>query len=929
MNKGLTKLLSLFILIISLNANAQRFADEMHFSPDWRRLITGHNPYSGFYDSNTIHTINLQFSDPNYWTMLTNNFPSRTDMPATVTVDGVVYDSVGVRFKGNSSYNAIGNSPKKSFNLSFDDWVHGQNADGYSTIVLNNCYNNPSFMNEVLYEYEISKHVPAPKGNFTHLFINGQDWGIYDDVEQLNHDYEKEWFGSHTGAMWRSRNPMGSPAPPGRNGDSLASLYDFGIDTTFYRLHYNLKFSHPGVPDPWKRLMTLIRVLDTAATVNVESVLGDYLEIDRALWFLASEVAYADDDSYLFKGRKDYYIYFEPETNRITPLEMDGNDTYDITIANNTGVFYNSTNSNLPLLKKLLNKPWLRQRYLAHMRTIVKDEFNSAEQDPIIDSYYSMIDSFVQADPKKLYTYADFVNYRPKLKQFVVDRRAQLLANTEMMDVGPTITNTTFYADSIAWKRPAAYDSVWVTTNVTSGSGIDHISLYTSTNLTGKFLKTVMYDDGQHYDQAPGDGIFGAKISGKPGVSWVRFYIEAAANNAAKTVSFDPEGAEHDVYIYLVLPSHASDTSVVINELMAKNISTASDSAGHSEDWIELYNNSNQMKDISGYYLTDSIYNLIKWKIPQGTIIPANGYQIIWADENKREGRYHTNFHLSSTHGETLLLLNSNHELVDEVTFGPQPVDKGYARIPNSTGSFVIQPPTFNANNNAVPHASITVNDTVCSLAVTFSNSSSNATNYFWNFGDGTSLVSGFAPMHTYSNPGNYSVSLIAGNGTITDTDYATITIYSDPSVNFGTDTIISSAVTYQLNAGPGFPSYHWSTNATTQVITVDAIGTYCVGVLTPHGCINETCVYVIVNANGIENLGEYITLLYPNPADDHLILFSDDSRKTSLEVFNTLGEMIFKKDFSKSVTINTQSWAEGVYFVRLGSISKVLVVRH
>lgn len=927
MNPDLLKRYFFFIILFNLNSSAQKFPDEMNLSSDERRLVIGNNlPYKGFYKSNTIRNINLQFSSANYWTTLTNNFPNRIDMMCKMTIDGVVYDSVGVRFKGNSSYTAIGNSPKKSFNISLDDFIPGQNIGGYNTIVLNNCFADPSFLNEIIYEEQISKHIASPKGNFAHLSINGQDWGIYDNVEQLNHDYEKEWFLSHTGALWRARNPLNNSAPRGSNGDSLASLYNFGTDTNFYSWHYNLKSSN--IPDPFTKLMTAIQVLDTVSANNVENILGNYLDIDAALWLIVSENIFGDDDSYLYKARKDYYIYYEPESGRIIPLEMDGNDTYQNS-ESNLSVFFNVNDPNFVLMHKLLNIPSMRQRYLAHMRTAVKDELDTIEDFSIIDSYYSLIGTFVQADPKKLYTYADFVNKKPLQKQFIKDRRANILSNSEVAQVGPKITNTVFYSDSIAWKRPMSNENVWVNTSVTSTNGINRISLYSAFNLAGKFLKDTMFDDGLHHDHAAGDGIYGAMISKKPGATWVRFYIEATANNAAKTVSYDPEGAEHDVYTYLVLPSFASDTSVVINELMAKNISTITDSAGDYEDWIELFNNSSQPKDISGFYLTDKKYNLKKWKLPEGTIIPPFGYRIVWADESKFEGKFNTNYNLSSTHGENLLLLNSRLELVDEVTFGPQPADKGYARVPNGAGPFIIQSPTFNGYNNSVPHASIVVNDTICSLIVRFSNNSTNASSYSWNFGDGPAFFYIDNPVYTYSNPGNYTITLLANNGINTDTDYATITVYADSSVNFGTDTIVSNDIAYQLDAGTGFSNYHWSTSETTQIITVNNEGTYCVEVLTAHGCYIETCVYVILNPNGIENPDESGRILFPNPADDHLTLISADSKKLSLEVFNVLGEIVYSNDFQKSILINTQIWVEGIYLIRFGSISKIFVVKH
>ena len=65
-------------------------------------------------------------------------------------------------------------------------------------------------------------------------------------------------------------------------------------------------------------------MLNNTPIGELEETLEDYLDIDRTLWFLAHEIIYSDDDSYIYKGEMDYYVYYEPETGRSTPLEFDG-----------------------------------------------------------------------------------------------------------------------------------------------------------------------------------------------------------------------------------------------------------------------------------------------------------------------------------------------------------------------------------------------------------------------------------------------------------------------------------------------------------------------------------------------------------------------------------------------------------------------------
>jgi hypothetical protein len=694
-----TKILTLVFSAISvLTANSQGLPDDMYFSPDGKILYTGGKPASGFYDQSVIRSINLDFSQANYWTLLQQGYTSRTDIMATMTVDGLLMDSVGVRFKGNTSYQGTGSSQKKSFNITTDSYLDGQDLMGYNIINLNNCYQDPSFLREYFYLNQIKKHIPVAKASFAKLYINGANWGIYPNVQQLNKDFYKEWFLNNNGTSWRADKPPGSPGGGGGGwGDGTAALNFLGTDTSLYKSHYTLKSTDKN--QPWDDLVTICRVLDTTSASNMEAVISDYLDLDRALWFLGSEILFTDDDSYVYKGKMDYFVYWDEVTGRITPIEFDGNSSMELNFATSWSPFYRETNANYPLVNKLMAVPSIRQRYLAHMRTLIAEEMDSAAAIQALEYYASIIDTMVQNDPKKLYTYAQFTAEVEDLKDFIVTRRNYMLSNAEVNRVSPTISDVNYLSSAGTWLPPSANQAVTVTARATSSNSMFGMNLYYGTDVFGKFLKTTMYDDGAHNDSAAFDGIFGGTIPGQSSGQWVRFYIEAISADINRTVSYSPPGAEHNVYVYQVVPTIAANINVTINEVMASNTATAADSAGQYDDWIEIYNLTSQPQDISGYYLTDNSLNLTKFEFPSGTVIAPNDYLIVWADEDGGQGDLHANFKLSSS-GEHLMLLNGNLEVVDDVTFGTQVTDMGYARVPNGTGSFVIQTPTFSANND-------------------------------------------------------------------------------------------------------------------------------------------------------------------------------------------------------------------------------------
>ncbi|REJ81710.1 MAG: PKD domain-containing protein [Bacteroidetes bacterium] len=907
----------LIIFTSKFDSHAQKLPPQYRIIDQGTRLMVGNTSYTGFYDHYSINEIALEFPQSNYWSLLVSNFNDKINIPARVTINGVVFDSVGVRFKGSTSYSGS-NSNKKSFNITLDAYKEDQEYLGYNIINLNNAYHDPSFMQEILYEYLIGKHVTSPKGNFAHLTINGNNWGVYANVQQVNRDLVKEWFPNKGGSLWRAKRPEGSPAPNGTRGDSLRSLHWLGNDTTAYMIHYNLKSG--GLVDPHTKLKDFCLILDTVSNQHMEEVLADYLDVDNTLWFIASEILFADDDSYVIKGRSDYYFIIDSIDGRLTLIEMDGNDTF-VPSTSSYSIFGNVNKPYYPLLYKLLNQSQLRQRYLAHFRTIVKDMLDTSAVFPMIDTYYSMIDSMVFADPVKNYTYTEFVDHRNVLKGFINSRKSYVLGRSEINVVPPVISNTIMYVDSTPWKRPSHNETVLVNTAVNSASGIDKVRLFFGTGLSGKFQNIEMHDDGLHNDQLAGDGIYGATIHGIQGGTRVRFYVEATASNSAKTVMYDPEGAEHDVYTYMVWPDRSSDTSVVINELMAKNTMTVTDSSGRYADWIELHNKSSQDKDISNFFLSDDQENLIKWKFPSGTIIPANDYLIVWADDNSRSGLYQTNFKLSAD-GDELYFLNDNLELVDEVSFGQQVSDVALARVPNGYGPFVNQAATFNYDNNTYPQISFGSNTIYgcMPLDVQFTNSTIDANAYLWDFGDNNTSTHP-SPSHVYQTAGIYTVRLTAYNGQVASVDSIVdmITVGAARPFSFISDTIIAPGATYILSADPWYLDYLWSNGSTNMSILVDSSGTYCITLTDTNTCIDSACVYVALNTTGISSLIESSAIeLFPNPVSDILHIRNKTSGSLNLDVYDFTARTVYHQILHQETRIDLSSQAPGVYFIRV-----------
>jgi len=184
----------------------------------------------------------------------------------------------------------------------------------------------------------------------------------------------------------------------------------------------------------------------------------------------------------------DYYVYFDPETRRLSPLEFDGNSVMAAN-AINWSPFYNANNVNYPLLNRLLNNPEYRQRYLAHLRVLIQDELNPAQCNSILDNYKAQIDALVNADPKKLYTYTQFLSEVEALKTWVASRNSYLNSNAEVAQQGPQINFVKYInSEGAEWMAPTENTEVNIQAQINVSNAVFGVNLYYSNVLTGNFI---------------------------------------------------------------------------------------------------------------------------------------------------------------------------------------------------------------------------------------------------------------------------------------------------------------------------------------------------------------------------------------------------------------------------------------------------------
>jgi hypothetical protein len=671
------------------SGTAQRF---------YRAVKTG-----GLYDPLVIRSISLTFTQSNWQTKLTANYTSGSNLLANLEMDGISCPGVGVHYRGNSSYSMGG--VKKSLAIDVDFTNATQNLMGYTSLNLNNANGDNTIMREPLYFNIMRTYTICPRASFVKLYINGAYWGLYSFVEQENNDLIKEYCPSTDGDRWRAPNMAGATGggpggggPGGGGGFSsgVSALTYLGTNVATYKANYALKSDEST--NAWQRLIQATYVLNNTATNLLRDKVEEALAVDRWLWFLALENVFADEDSYYSKGA-DYCFYYEPESRRYHPVEHDGNETF---LANDVQLspVQGTGNANRPVISRLLAIPELRQRYLAHLRTVLQEFYNPTTMKSLIDQFSSLSAADIATDTKKSFTMAGYNTAISTLKNFIQQRYTFLTNHAELRPLPPIIA-----AVSATAPLPGPNEPAIITAEVhpNGANGIDSVWLYHRDKSYGRFASVPMFDDGAHGDGSAGDGVFGAATTNYPAGAKIHYYVEARSANSAKAAAFAPARAEQETYSYRVALTLAANTPVVINELMAANKKTLADPQGEYDDWIELRNVTDQEVDLTGRYLTDEPVNPRKWAFPDGTKLPAREYLLVWADENgSATSGLHANFKLAAS-GEQLFLIDTDanfNAVLDSVTFEALKNDVSYGRPATNPDTFEVMQPTPGQPNN-------------------------------------------------------------------------------------------------------------------------------------------------------------------------------------------------------------------------------------
>ncbi|MCK5129352.1 MAG: lamin tail domain-containing protein [Clostridiales bacterium] len=151
--------------------------------------------------------------------------------------------------------------------------------------------------------------------------------------------------------------------------------------------------------------------------------------------------------------------------------------------------------------------------------------------------------------------------------------------------------------------------------------------------------------------------------------------------------------------------SETQTSGLILTEIMLGNDQTLTDNFDLNPDWIEIYNNTEERIELSGYGLSDNSAQLGKWKFPDSAFIEPNTYKLVYAsgmgtETDSTSSFWHTNFSLDIV-GEPVVLTNSDGKMIDKCILTSIPFDISYGRQKGSqVFEYMLSPSPGEENGN-------------------------------------------------------------------------------------------------------------------------------------------------------------------------------------------------------------------------------------
>ena len=266
---------------------------------------------------------------------------------AEVTIDGVEIGAVAVRKKG-----FLGSvvSTRPSLKVDLDKYVKGRQFEGLTGLTLNNNNQDATLVQTVIaYEHFRKAGVPASRAAFAHVIVNGEDLGVYTNVEPVNRAMMQRLFSNSDGLLLEG---------------SATDIAGKGGSVNNGRLEEKSGAAKNVSRDRTRELAAL---LEAPEPVQLGKI-AEYVDMDSFLRLWVAEVLIGHFDGYS-GNRNNYFVYENSKTRKLTFFPWGPDSVFqDPGPLAASGPLPKSVKAAGILCRRLWELPEMRTRYQAEMK---------------------------------------------------------------------------------------------------------------------------------------------------------------------------------------------------------------------------------------------------------------------------------------------------------------------------------------------------------------------------------------------------------------------------------------------------------------------------------------------------------------------------------------------------------------------------------
>lgn len=266
---------------------------------------------SALWDSSTVHEISIDFDQDAYDAMIQAYLDTgeKQWIEATVTIDGVTYDRVGLKLKGNSSLRAVSEETAENpedlpWLIRLDKYVDGQDDDGATELVVRGNSSETALNEALALELLEQTGLASEQAIAVRFSAGGSDEALRLVVENP----DDEWMESELGEGLLYKAEAGGDYS--YRGDDPASYADV--------------FDQEGGEEDYTPLIGFLQWVNESTDEEFAEELGEHLDVQSFATYLAFQELVSNSDDIDGPGNNSY-LYYDPDSGIFTVVNWDLN----------------------------------------------------------------------------------------------------------------------------------------------------------------------------------------------------------------------------------------------------------------------------------------------------------------------------------------------------------------------------------------------------------------------------------------------------------------------------------------------------------------------------------------------------------------------------------------------------------------------------